>query len=414
MKILLINQYFGTRKSTYSARAYEFSRILVERGHDVVVICGSSETSDLIPKSRMISRWEIDGIHVRQINIHYSQKMGYIRRIFSFLMFAGLATLEALRHNNVDVYYASSTPLTTAIPGMLASIVRRKPFVFEARDLWPEVPIRLGVLKNPILIWFARSLERLAYRHASHVIVSSSGIRDGIVASGVVPEKVSVISNVADNDLFATVSNNNSFFNKYPYLKNRKLLIYAGAIGYANDLSYLIKIAEHVLRQGDDIGFLIVGPGAERELIIEKARQQGVLDNNLWVHPPVSRKDIPMLLTVATVVASFVRNIPALWSISPAKLFDSLAAGKPVVINCGGWQAELIAETGAGIVLPPDNAAEAARLLVAFMRSDSQLVRSGQKAKDLALQRFDCYKLAFKLEKILKSAVYDEQAVING
>ncbi len=403
LNILYLHQYFSTREGSGGTRSYEFAQLLRQRGHDVTVVCGNADECGLVAqKGKLIEKRELDGLRIIQLNVPYSQQMGYVRRLMAFAWFMLLASWVAARERGADVIFATSTPLTIAVPAIIASFVRRLPFVFEVRDLWPEVPIGLGVLRNPMLIACARSLERLAYRRATHIVALSPGMRDGIVRAGTPAEKVTLIPNASDIDLFDVPADFGlDFLSQHSYLMNRRVVLYTGAFGLVNGLDYLVRLAERVRFLDENIAFLLVGAGKEKEALRNLARDLGVLNRSLWLLDDMPRHKMPGVLSAATIATSTVIPNPVLWHNSANKFFDALAAGRPIAINHGGWLADLIQESGAGIVLPPDDVEKAAEILTDFLHSESRLVQARSAAKDLAHNRFDRNALAIKLERVL-------------
>ncbi len=406
MHILYLHQHFVARTGTSGGRSHEFSKILVERGHRVTLVTGAYDQSGLTPsKSGWVSRLEVDGIDVLAVNVPYGQKMSMVRRLFSFATFVLAATWAALRIRDVDVVFATSTPLTIAVPGMLAAAWHRRPFVFEVRDLWPEIPIQLGVLRNPILKAMARWLERTAYRRACHIIALSPGMKDGIVAAGTNPDKVSVIPNSSDIELFRVPkSEGHRFREQHPELGDRPLFVYAGAFGRVNGLGYLVRLTSTVAKIDARTAFLLVGQGGEKQHLIKLARSEGVLDSTLFFMDPVPRADLAGVLAAATVLSSFVQPVKILEYNSANKFFDALAAGKPVVINYQGWQADLLNESGAGLVLDPWDVESAAEQLVGAMADREWILRASMASRRLGVEVFNRSRLTDDFEKVLYSA----------
>ena len=403
MRILYLHQHFATRKGSAGARSYEFARLLQQRGHETTILCGRGDRSGLVSQTgRLVEKCELDGLRILQLNVFYSQEMGYLRRMLSFVWFVLLASWVAVSQRDVDVIFATSTPLTIAVPAIVASRINRRPFVFEVRDLWPKVPIGLGILRNPLLIALARGLERLAYRCATHIVTLSPGMRDGIIRAGVPAEKVSVIPNACDNDLFdVSPEVGLAFRARHPYLMDRPLVVYTGAFGMVNGLDYLVRLAQQVRSLDESIAFLLVGAGSEKEALYDLAQDLGVLNKNLWLMEAIPRHEIPAVLSAATIATStFIPN-PVLWHNSANKFFDALAAGRPIAINHGGWLADLLHASKAGIVLPAHNLDKAAEMLIEFLRSESRLERARQAARVLARERFDRSRLVAQLERVL-------------
>jgi glycosyltransferase involved in cell wall biosynthesis len=403
LKILYLHQHFTTREGSGGTRSYEFARMLRQRGHEITILCGKGDRSGLPSQSsRLIEERELEGLKILQLKVVYNQKMSYWRRMLSFAWFMLLASWVAVRQRDIDIIFATSTPLTIAVPAIIASRISQRPFVFEVRDLWPEVPIGLGVLRNPLLVALARGLERLSYRYATHIVACSPGMRDGILRAGVETRKVSVVPNACDNDLFDVPAEIGLAFRaRHPHLKGRPLVVYAGAFGMANGLDYLVRLAQQVRSLDESVAFLLVGVGKEREAIYGLAQVAGVLHKTLWLMDAIPRESMPEVLSAATIaISTFVSN-SVLWHNSANKFFDALAAGRPVAINYNGWQADLLKESGAGIILPPDDVEKAAVMLIEFLHSESLLGRARQAARLLARERFDRNQLANQLEGIL-------------
>jgi glycosyltransferase involved in cell wall biosynthesis len=403
VKILYLHQHFTTREGSGGTRSYEFARLLKRQGHEITVLCGNSAGSGLTSHpGRLVEEYNLDGITTIQLNVPYHQKMSYLRRTAAFVWFMLLASWVAARQRDVDVIFATSTPLTIAVPAMLASLINRQPFIFEVRDLWPEVPIGMGILRNPLLIVLARVLERLAYRSAAHIVACSPGMKDGIIRAGAQADKVSVIPNACDNDLFDVPTEVGLTFRaRHPHLANRPLIVYTGAFGRVNGLDYLVRLAQQMFTLDRSIAFLLIGSGKERSALEDLARDLGVLNNNLWFIDEMPRRKIPEILSAATIATSTVMPNSVLWHNSANKFFDALAAGRPIAVNHLGWQAELIHETGTGIVLPPNDITKAAEMLADFVHSESRLEKARQAAKTLARERFDRIRLTGQLESIL-------------
>jgi glycosyltransferase involved in cell wall biosynthesis len=275
--------------------------------------------------------------------------------------------------------------------------------VFEVRDLWPELPIAAGALRNPVVKWLAKLLEKLAYRNSAHIVALSPGMRDGIVHTGYKPKQVTVIPNCCDIELFRVPEDDGKkFLARHPYLQGSALITYAGTLGQINGVDYLVDIADSMIRVDPTVRFLIAGDGGQREYIFQRALAKKVLEKNLWIIPPVSKRDMPGLLSASTFITSLFVNIPEMWNNSANKFFDALAAGRAVLINYRGWQAELLEETGAGIVVPPEDPEKAARMLCDFLKNKSRLRKAAAIAAELGETRFDRNMLADKLLNVIK------------
>jgi glycosyltransferase involved in cell wall biosynthesis len=386
VRIVYLHQYFATPDMPNVTRSYEMATRFAAAGHDVHVVTSRRYESSFFP------RWsveQVDGITVHWIPVEYRTRMGFVRRVASFFLFAVLAGWRA-RRLKADLVYATSTPLTIALPGVFAKRGKRAPMVFEVRDLWPEVPIAMGLLNPPVLQWAAVKLERFAYRHAEAVIALSPGMAAGVAKQGVPSSKITVVSNACDNARFVVPAElGQGFRDERPWLEDRPLVIYAGTFGQANGVGYLAKLAHEVGRLDSEIRFLIVGDGPEESSIAQLAKELGVLDKTFFIEGRIPKRAMPALMSAATISTSLFIPVTALEENSANKFFDSLAAGRPVGVNYGGWHADLIREHDLGVVMDSGNVESAANSLVAFLHDEQRVERARQGARRLADGEFD-------------------------
>lgn len=401
MRIIYLHQYFNTPEMSGGTRSYEMAKRLVAYGHEVHII--TSWREDTV-ETKWFTTVE-SGIHVHWQPVQYSNNMSFSRRIVSFFKFAIGATIKA-RAINGDVVFATSTPLTIAIPGVFVSKKLKVPMVFEVRDLWPELPIAIGALKNPMLCYLAKWLEKWAYKHSSAIVALSPGMKDGVVKTGYPTNKVATIPNISDLDSFQYDEVSSKEFRRdNSWLQDKPLLVYTGTFGRINGVVYLVNIAVHLKKIAPDLRILLVGHGMEYQLVRDMALKLGVLNENLFIQGSTPKKKIPMILSAANIACSLCIDLPELRANSANKFFDALAAGKPIMLNYGGWQAELIERFNAGLVtwgMQYDVAAQ--QIAVALQDTDWQK-SAGMAARDLAKQLFDKDVLAKQLEQVLVSAV---------
>lgn len=383
-------------------RSLEMARRLVAMGHQVDLVTSENEPPPDAPRAWRVT--DEEGIRVHWYPVAYSNNMGYAERIRSFF---GFAWKSARRAASIpaDVIFATSTPLTVAIPGAYAAWRQGIPMVFEVRDLWPDMPIAMGALKSRPSIAAARALERFAYRRSCHIVALSPEMMQGVVRAGVPEDRVTVIPNGCDLDLFpGEDADARAFRESLPWLGDRPLVVYTGAIAVLNGLSYLVDLARETLQLDPDIRFLLVGTGNDASRLREAAERAGVLGVNLFFHEPVSKDRIPGVLAASAIATSTVVDVPGVSANSANKFFDSLAAGRPIAINHGGWLADLLLENDCGLVLPPHDMATAARQMVDAVRNETWLREAGRRARGVAEARFDRNHLASTLESVLLNA----------
>lgn len=347
---------------------------------------------------------EEDGIRVHWLPVRYDNRMSYRRRLHAFGAFA-LRADDRARRIGGDVVFATSTPLTIAIPGVRASRALRVPMVFEVRDLWPEMPIAMGALRNPVLRRAAQALERYAYRNAAHVVALSPGMRDGVLR--VRPDaEVSVVPNSCDLDLFNPERTGPELFlSDKEHLRGETIVSYSGTFGAVNGVDYLARIAAASAAKGANIKYVAVGDGAATRAIRAEAQRMGVLGRNFFMYPQIAKREMPSLMRATSLPLSLFVDIREMQVNSANKFFDALASGNAIGLNYGGWQADLVRSCGLGIVLPPTDAERSAGKILEFLADPRRVREAGHRARQTAEELFDREKLARQLEEILQGAL---------
>lgn len=397
MRIIYINQYFKTPSTPGGSRTFEMARRIAARGHDVHVVTSSQDVQTKFSE-------ELENFTVHWLPVAYSQLMSYKERMKAFILFAGRAVRTA-RSLRGDVVFATSTPLTVAIPGILATLFRRRPLVFEVRDLWPDIPIAMGALSSKFAQALAYTLEKVTYRYSSHIVALSPDMKREIISKGVTANKVSVIPNASDNDLFLNAEGpGQKFRREHAWLGERKLVLYCGTLGLVNDTSYIARLAAETRVLDESVRFLVVGKGNDADRVRGIAQDLDVYEENFFMMDPVPKTEVPTIFAAADLSMSTVAPIPLLAANSANKVFDSFASGTPLAINHDGWLAELVETKNAGLVLSASDLQLAAEQLVNFLDSPEKLRLAGHNAKNLAIQKFDRQKLADQLAEILERA----------
>lgn len=405
MKIIYLHQYFKTPEMSGGTRSYEMAKRLVSWGHKVEII--TSYTERTVNKGWFTQL--IDGISVHWYPNEYNNKMSFKHRIAAFLKFAQAATLKASSFKDADLIFASSTPLTIAIPAVIASKFLKIPLVFEVRDLWPEVPIAMGVLRKPYHIFLAKALEKWAYNNSQHIIALSPGMKEGISKVGINTDSISVIPNSADNSLFEVdESEYQNFLVQNEWLPKGKVLIYTGTFGLVNNIISTIDFAVELKRRGSDISIMLIGDGIQFDSVVEKARKEKVLNETIYIINEVPKHEIPFYLKYAKIASSFAIDLPAIQANSANKFFDSLAASRPILINYGGWQKDIIEKNNCGVVAWRKSVSEVVDELENLLNDAEKYELACSNAKLLAVNEFSRDKLARKLESILLDHVVNK------
>jgi len=402
MHILYIHQYFTTPEEGGGTRSYEFSRSLVKRGHNVTILTGSKLNDSLVNEKKKTDKY-IEGVHVIYLKTPYSNYMPFKKRLYSFVDFNLRATLVGIRLKKYDLIFATSTPLTVAIPGIILSFLRRVPMIFEVRDLWPEVPIQMGVIKNFLLIKILRWFEAFTYRHSNHIIALSPGMVKGVLATGVSRNKVTMIPNFCNLDFFKPKKSNINDLEKLEY-NNNPIIAYCGAISYANNLELIIYAAEKLQEMSNPVIFVIAGEGMLKPKLEELAKVKKL--KNVIFLGKINKYEVVELYRKAIACLVLFKNLPILSTNSPNKFFDAISAGKPIITNMGGWIGKLVENYKIGFSLENDNPqaiVEAIEILTNMNKN--QLEEMRKNARKLAVEKFNSDDMTDKLEMIFKKAI---------
>lgn len=406
MRIVYLHQYFITPEMIGGSRSYEMARRLVAAGHEVHMV-----TSDQTMES-VKAGWRESleaGIHVHWTAIPYNNSMGYGKRILAFLKFAWRAARMATTLRG-DIVFATSTPLTIAIPAVYASRRCKVPMVFEVRDLWPAVPIAIGAISNPFIVGAAKWLERFAYRNATRVVALAPGMRDEIVATGYPAGKVTVIPNGCDLEVFHDKNVASGLREQHSWLGDRRLVVFTGTFGLVNGMDYLVRLAVAVDRLDPEIRIAAVGAGREFQRTRELARKKGVLDKNLFLLGQMSKNETAGWVMATDMTLALFTGPEIVWRDAVQnKFFDSLAAGKPVANNFRGWQSILAEEAGAGLIISATDIDAAAGDIVRALGNSNWMDQAGIAARSLATNRFDRDLLAADLIRVLEDACMEAQ-----
>jgi glycosyltransferase involved in cell wall biosynthesis len=397
MKIVYLHQYFNTPNMAGGTRSYEMARRLVDWGHEVHMVTSWREETDRRGWYEEI----IDGIHVHWLPVGYSNKMGFFSRIVAFFRFAILSAFKAASLP-ADVVFATSTPLTIALPGVYAARRKRVPLVFEVRDLWPQVPIALGVLKNPLLVGAARWLERFAYARSARVVTLAPGMAEGVVAVGGRSAAVSIVPNGCDVVSFRI--DEDGPIDLVP------TVLYIGTVGPANGVEYVPRLAAALRTRFPErvVRFDVIGDGKCLEAVKALARKLGLGGDRIRFFGALPKKDIPLHLARCRATIMTYDGPEVLYRDSVSnKFFDSLAAGKPVVANFAGFSTLVAKAAGVGGILPRDDMDSAADMLVEIVDNVAFLDNAGIVAQKLANETFSRDRLARMLEQVLQQAVRD-------
>ena len=404
MKILYIHQHFVSADGIGVTRSHDIARYLVSMGHQVTVICGYSSTKGL-PPVKSFRLWRIhwlDGIKIVICNVAYNQNMSPYMRVGSFIMFAFIASIVALLEKGANIVFATSTPLTVTIPGVISSKIKRVPYIFEARDLWPEDHVASGRMKEGSFIHrFFVKLERMAYKNAKYITVVSDGFYNRLLERGISMDNLNMIPLGADANKFANIVPDHSEFIKKKII-NKKVAIYTGAHGNTNGLYQLLDAAEK-LKHRNDIVIVLIGKGSEKTKLENVSKTRG-LSNVIFLDPVPISKLVGILAASHMGLIIFKQITRPRW-LTPNKFYDYCFSELPSIVNFDGTTAELVKSEKIGISTLPGSSADLARAIEYY--SDNELVRkeTGFKARELAFKYYDRKQIAKRMEALFLKAL---------
>jgi glycosyltransferase involved in cell wall biosynthesis len=393
MNILYIHQYFITPQEPGGTRSYWLAQELIKNGHKVTMITSSTKFAEEIKEIN------VDGIEVIYLKEDYDQNMSITRRLKAFLKFMYKSSRIGLKQKNIDLVIATSTPLTIGIPALVLKWFKKKPFVFEVRDLWPEVPIQMGAIKNKWLIKATRSLEKLIYKNANHVIALSPGMQDGVLKYLPI-DKTSMIPNMAKMDEFWPREKNYLLVEELGLKKDSFKVVHFGSLGLANGAHTIIESAI-LLKDHKDVQFLFVGGGSTEENLIDQVNKNH-LDNVIFLGK-FPMKDVSEIVNFSDVSMISFLDLPILYTNSPNKLFDSLSAGKPIIVNSAGWTKSIAEDFHCGYYINPKKPQELVDKIL-FLKSNPDITTEmGINARNLAEKVYDKSILCKQFVKVIEN-----------
>lgn len=361
-KILYIHQYFKTPEEGGCIRSYHLARGLVDSGYQVTMITAHNQQN--------YKHQEVEGISVHYLPVNYDNSFGFLMRIKSFLKFFVKAVSIAGKEKEVSLAYVMTTPLTTALIALYLRLFKRIPYYFEVGDLWPEVPVKMGLLKNPMLKNAAYLLEGLAYQHARKLVALSPGIA-AYMARKVPGKPILIVPNMSDITYFLPSDDER---------KGSIKILYCGVIGVANHLEYIIEAAAACHKRQLPVAFTIVGEGGRKAAITQMAEELP----NVTIKGFTNREGLKPIIDEHDAFYVSFQNIEVLHTGSPNKYFDGLAAGKLMILNLGGWLKELTEMNSCGFSYNPENVEEFIENIIPYIENENLLFLAQENSHRLA------------------------------
>jgi glycosyltransferase involved in cell wall biosynthesis len=411
MHILLIHQAFAALDEPGGTRHHEMARYLAGRGHRLTVIASPVSYLTGLPRGQRIpwvERQESEpGITVLRAYTYPALHRSFVHRVFSFFSFMASSFVIGLGVKDVDLVWGTSPPIFQGATAWALARLKRAPFLFEVRDLWPAFAVAVGVLRNRLLIRASEWLERFLYRHADQVVVNSPGFIDHVQARQAqarVAKRVVLVPNGSDAAMFDPQIDGSDFRRAHG-LEGKFVALYAGAHGMSNDLGVVLEAAA-LLADRPEIALVLLGDGKEKPALLAQARAMRL--DNVHFLPPVPKTGMPQALAAADACIAILKPVEMYRTVYPNKVFDYMAAGRPVILAIDGVIRDVVSQAEAGIPVPPGDApalAEAVRSLAADPQKGRRMGLAGRRCVE---RSFDRALLAAKLAGLMEALVQKE------
>lgn len=404
MRIVVICHYFPPEIGAPSARIYEMARHWVELGNEVhVVTCFPNHPTGIIPdkyKGMNYMYENMEGIHVHRNYVYATPNKGFIKKTFGHISFMFSSVLISMRKiKKPDVIITSSPTFFSIFSGYWYSLKKKAPFILEIRDLWPAAIIELGVMKKGVITNILEKIELFFYKKSKRLIMVTKAFKDNVVNRGIDGNKVYVITNGVNQELFYPRKKNESLIEEYE-LKNKFVISYVGAHGISQNLSTILKVAKD-LSEDNAIQFLFIGEGAEKTQLRKIASEHHI--NNVRFINSQPKEMIPEFYSISDVCVIPLKNIELFKTFIPSKMFEIMACGIPIVASLEGEAANILNESKAAIVVQPDNTEEIKEAILKLKKDKILYKKIKENGPIYVRENYARKKLAEKYLEIIKN-----------
>ncbi len=409
MRILYISQYFPPEAGATQTRAFEMSRNWVLAGHQVTMLTEfPNHPSGVIPdsyKGKLFERDRLQGVEVIRVWVKASPVKNFRNRMMFYLSFMVNAALAGLflARGKFDLIYVSSPPLFAGASALFLKYMKRLPMIFEVRDLWPESAVALGELSNKQAISMAKRLEQACYNNARLVVVVTQGICERLIQHGLPEQKLLLVPNGANTDLFIFKSAGRERIRRELRLEDKFVAVYAGIHGLAQGLETIVETAR-LLKDNQQLHFLLIGDGPKKAELVTLAKTYNL--PNLTLLAEKSREQIPDYLSAADIALVPLKNNEIFKGALPSKIFDAWACERPVLISIDGEARAIVESVKGGVFVPPEEPEKIAAALLQLMQSPGELQSMGQNGRSFTCQNNSRAALAEKLIRYLEKMVH--------
>src|SRR5438132_7050285 len=409
MKVLFVTPYFPPEVGAAQTRIYELAVRLQRMGHDVTVLTTiPNYPSGVVPvewTSKFFWKGSDQGITIYRIWSYAAPNRGFIGRILSQITFALFSAVGGIWLPSCDFMIVESPPLFDGFAGVFLSFSKRVPYLFMVSDLWPEAAVQMGILRNSFLIWASRQMELWFYRRAAAVLALTAGIARKIAEQGVTASKVLLFRNAVNCEVFRPGLDARAPRHEVRLAKGEFVVLYAGTFGLAQGLTTVLETAALFQESGNEqVRFVLIGDGAESELLKSKSRVLGL--SNVSFLDPLPKSRMPELLNAADCVIVPLRKLEIFLGALPTKMFEAMACAKPVILGIEGEAEQLLRDADAGICVPPEDEVALHKAILQLMKDQDGARRMGGRGREYIVRFFNSDERARQLSEVLERLRY--------
>jgi glycosyltransferase involved in cell wall biosynthesis len=402
MKIVVICHYFPPEIGAPSARIYEMAKHWVDLGNEVhVITCFPNHPTGIIPdeyKGMKYKEEDVDGIHVHRNYVYATPNKGFIKKTLGHISFMLSSILISMKKiDKPDVIITSSPTFFSIFSGYWYSLRKKADFILEIRDLWPAAMIELGVMREGLMTKVLEEMELFFYRKSKKLIMVTQSFKENVVSRGINEDKVYVITNGVNQELFYPKGKNQELINKYN-LQNKFVISYVGAHGISQNLSTILDVAKK-LRECKTIEFLFVGEGAEKDRLKQIAKEKEL--SNVQFIDAQSKELMPEFYNLSDLCLIPLKNIELFKTFIPSKMFEIMACGVPIVASLEGEAAKILEDSKAAKVVKPDNSDEIVEAIKSLINDREEYNKMKAKGPEFVEKNYSRNKLAEKYLEIL-------------
>lgn len=396
MHILFLSHYYPPEVNAPATRTSEHCRHWVEKGHKVTVVtCVPNHPQGKIYpgfKNKLYQREKVDGVDVIRLWTFITANEGFVKRTANYVLYM-IAVIFALPFlPKADLVVSTSPQFFCGLSGFFYSFFKRARWILEIRDLWPESIIAVGAIKNKRIIGVLEWLERFAYRRSHKIVCVTDAFKTYIISKGINPQKINVIKNGVDLELFSDYEGKNNLSEQYD-LEGKFVASYVGTHGMAHHLETILEAAE-ILKDRPDIVFIMVGDGAERGRLLSLKNDMNL--NNVLMIGQMPKERMPEVWDCSDVSLVLLKKSDLFKTVIPSKIFESMAMRKPIILGVEGEVKEIIEEADCGVCIEPENSQQLSEALLLLADNPEIKKEKGVIGNNYVKQNFDRKVLAYR------------------